>query len=96
MKTKTTKNAKTKQFAPGTKVRCTGAFLRNTGQYTGSDAHAVWKVLEQKGEFVTVDEVREDLSYWTAEELAANPMLKYRRVHANNLMEVGKPDYSNL
>lgn len=29
---------------PGTRVRMTRTFLRNTGQFTGTDAHAVWTV----------------------------------------------------
>jgi hypothetical protein len=33
------------KFSPGTRVRLTGAFLRNTGNYTGPDSRGKWAVV---------------------------------------------------
>jgi hypothetical protein len=47
---------------PGTRVRLTGQFLRNTGQMAGGEGGKVWVVQEcscglcQSGRFVSVDE----------------------------------------
>ena len=47
---------------PGVRVRMTGEFLRNTGQFAGQDAHARWIVQEcscglcKGGRFVAVNE----------------------------------------
>jgi hypothetical protein len=47
---------------PGTRVRMTAEFLRNTGQYTGSEPFKVWTVqpcecgLCRSGPFVLTDE----------------------------------------
>ena len=70
----------------------TGKFLRSTGQYTGHDANAVWKVVEDRGDVVLVNE-QWDLSRFTPEELRADPSLKWRRIAKANLIAVGKPDY---
>mgnify|MGYP001610860389 CR=1 FL=1 len=85
-------NASRKRFAPGTKVRLTAKFLRSTGQHRGSEGHSVWKVIEDRGDMVLVDEPW-DLSL-TEQELKADPSLKWRRIARPNLQQVGKPDYS--
>lgn len=84
----------------GDKVRLTGRFLRSTGQYTGEDAHRVWSVLSVDARhgscFVVVDQEREpdQLKAWTPEELAAEPMLKWRRINAANLQHAADPDHT--
>lgn len=90
---------KTPTFKVGNKVKLTAKFLRSTGQYAGGEGGKRWTVLSVSNgshpmsiSLVTVDEIREDLSYWTAEELAADPDLKYRRIAAGNLMLASKPD----
>jgi hypothetical protein len=83
-------------FKVGDKVKLTIKFLRSTGQYVGGEGHKRWTVKAVgSGEhpMVTVDESRADLGYWTKEELAADPMLQYRRIAACNLMLASKPDH---
>lgn len=92
--------AKAKSFKVGDKVRLTGKFLRSTGQFTGDEARRVWEVLAVdpgkygSPDFITVNQPRADLSYWTAEELEADPMLKWRRIAAGNLQLSSRPDYT--
>jgi hypothetical protein len=71
-------------------VRLTGKFLKNTGQHRGAEGQKVWKVLGGSGPFVIVDEDA-DVSYFTPEELAADPSLKWRRINKANLQIVGAP-----
>jgi hypothetical protein len=85
------------KFKPGDKVRLTGKFLRNTGQYTGPDAHGKWTVVEHQGcemcasgDFVAVNEKREPYP----DEDPNIP--RWRHINTGNLILVGKPDYSNL
>lgn len=79
------------KFQTGEKVRLTTAFLRNTGQFTGSEPQRKFTVLncEDKGpsSMVTTDQEKdpEDMKHFTAAELAADPTLKYRRILAVNL-----------
>lgn len=86
---------KIKTFAPGTKVRFTARFLRSTGQIKGGEGRKVWTVLRQDGEIVMTDE-EHGADYmalmWTPEEIAKEPDLKYRRINAGNLIEVGRLD----
>lgn len=82
---------KIKTFASGAKVRLKREFLRNTGQYAGPDAHGRWTVIRQDGDFVLVDEPL-SAGWFTPEELAADPDLKWRRFHAGNLIEYGRPE----
>lgn len=76
----------------------TALFLRSTGQRTGHDATHIWTVMGQRGEFVQVDELlsKESLSMYTADELKQDPSLRYRRINANNLIQVGKLDTSDV
>jgi len=54
------------QPTPGTRVRLTDAFLRNTGQVVGGEAFARWTVVScpcglcQTGRFVAVDQPSTD------------------------------------
>lgn len=89
------------EFKAGDKVQLTGAFLRSTGQFTGREGQKVWTVKAVKSyrgtdpDVVIVDEPA-ILDYFTADELSADPSLKFRRILSVNLKLVGKPDYSNL
>jgi hypothetical protein len=83
---------KAKVFAIGDRVRLTGAFLRNTGQQVGGEGRNVWTVIKHPGcnlcadhRFVLTNEPRQDDGMFTAEELAADPFLKYRHINAANL-----------
>ena len=69
----------------GDTVRLTAAFLRATGQYTGPEPFARWRVLQVNGSMVTTNEPRPDDGMFTPEELAADPMLQYRHVNVANL-----------
>lgn len=83
--------AKGKRFDIGQRVRLTGAFLRSTGQIAGGEGQSVWTVQACKcglcadGRFVLTDAVRENDGMFTAEEIAAEPHLKYRHINAGNL-----------
>jgi len=80
-----------KVFNVGDKVRLTGQFLRDTGQIAGEDGQSVWTVqayIVGKGDryaFVLTNEFRPDDGMYTAEEIAADPTLRYRRINAANL-----------
>ena len=82
------------RFAPGDLVRLTGAFLRNTGQIAGDEGHKRWTIQAHPGcrlcadGFVLTDELRGSLEDFTAEEYAADPLLRYRHVNAANLERV--------
>lgn len=89
-------------FKVGDRVRLTGKFLRSTGQYTGQDAHSKWTVVSIKGDFIGVDEPKDDLSYWTPDEIKQMEVTWQgktfvpRKINAHNLVLADKPDYSNL
>lgn len=76
-------------MVPGTRVRLSGKFLANTGQRTSSEARSVWTVVGGDADFVHVDQPVA-IDYWTPEEHAANPLLKFRRIARANLSIVGK------
>jgi len=69
---------------PGARVRMTRAFLRSTGQYSGKVANGSWLIVELQGQFALVNEPSMT-DYYTAAELAADPSLRWRRIHAANL-----------
>lgn len=69
---------KDKVFKVGDRVRLTGKFCRNTGQYTGSDANGSWTIIALCDPFVQVDQDISDL-------YPNEPEMKYRRFHPNNL-----------
>lgn len=107
--TQTKQKQTTPIFKPGDKVKLTGKFLRNTGQFAGGEGQSVWTVrgcdcaecaktkrITGMDLVVTDQEKTEaDLkAYYTAEELEKQPCLRYRRINAANLMLAAKPDYS--
>ena len=78
----------TKQIKAGDHVRLTSAFLRSTGQHTGDEPRRTWTVLSvsSNGRMAVVDQLLSDESRWfTADELAADPSLKWRRINVANL-----------
>lgn len=81
---------------PGDRVRLTAAFLINTGQRVSNEGAKVWTVQAVQGDFVVTDEAGGFDSYWTLEELAADPLLRFRRIHAGNLVQVGEMDVSKI
>lgn len=78
------------KIAIGDKVRLTSKFLQCTGQFTGREPQAVWTVtgLTNGDRWVIVDEPLHDPSIYSAEELADDPTLAYRRIAVGNLQRV--------
>jgi hypothetical protein len=80
----------------GDRVKLTSKFLRSTGQYTGSEAQSVWTVtgLCHDGRWAITDEpaYSADAGYYSAEELAEDPTLRFRRIAVGNLQCVTRPD----
>lgn len=83
-------------FAPGTKVRFHGRFLKSTGQQAGGEGQKVFTVVEcgcagckdAAWPTVAVDERRygyDEPGYFTDEEKAAHPELKHRHIATSNL-----------
>ena len=62
---------------PNDRVRLTAQFLRNTGQIKGPDGAQTWIVKYVRGNIAHVNEPA-DLSFYTDEELTAEPWLLYR------------------
>jgi hypothetical protein len=83
-----------REFQPGCKVRLTGKFLRATGQQCSFDARKTWTIRALDGHFAVVDEPA-DTSWFSAKELAADPSLRFRRIHIDNLYIVGQADSRN-
>lgn len=79
----------TKQLNIGDKVRLTAKFLRNTGQYTGSEPFSRWTItgFTNGGQWAVTDQPT-DTSIYTADELTADPTLAYRRIAVGNLERV--------
>jgi hypothetical protein len=81
--------SKSTQFAIGDRVQLTSKFLRNTGQYTGREPSSVWTITGFSAEnpnWAVTDEPG-DTSYYTADELAAEPSLAFRRIAVGNLQK---------
>lgn len=85
----------------GTKVRLTGKFLRNTGQFTGSEGTSTWLTVEStehkpgdsaKDAIISVNEPHlcqtDPRGY---EDFAPEERPKWRRINAANLEVVGAP-----
>lgn len=87
---------KFRDFAIGDRVKLTGKFLRNTGQHTGSEGTRVWTItgFANDGRWAITDQPS-DTSYYTSEEMAADPTLGYRRIAVENLYIVGQLDSRN-
>jgi hypothetical protein len=82
---------KVKSFAPGDRVRFTGEFLRNTGQYTGPEGKLRFTVRACEcaspclpAGYVRVDQPA-DLDFYTPDEVAGQPCLKWRAIAAANI-----------
>lgn len=77
-----------KQIKQGDRVRLTSKFLRSTGQHTGNEARRTWTVLSvsSNGRMAVVDQLLSSAEQWfTADELASDPSLKWRRINTGNL-----------
>jgi len=81
-------------MTPGTKVQLSGRFLRSTGQQYGGEGQSKWTVQEcpcklcATGDYLATNEEKEDISYFTCEELAENPQLAKRHIARSNLVIV--------
>jgi len=85
-----------RDFAVGDKVRLTGKFLKSTGQYSGKEGQSVWTIqgFTNEGRWAIVDEPA-DTSYYTADEIASDPTLAFRRIAVGNLYICGQLDSRN-
>lgn len=79
--------AKKASISIGDRVQLTSKFLQCTGQYTGREPASVWTVtgLTNGDRWAIVDEPMHDPSMFSAEELAADPTLAFRRIAVGNL-----------
>lgn len=75
-------------FAVGDRIQLTGKFLRSTGQYTGREPSSVWTVTGFSGPFLITDEPRPNDGMFSADELAADPTLRFRRIAPGNVQRV--------
>lgn len=75
-------------FAIGDRIQLTSKFLRNTGQYTGREPASVWTVTGFSGPWLITDEPRPNDGMFSAEELAADPTLAFRRIAPGNVQKV--------
>jgi hypothetical protein len=84
---------------PGTRVRLTGIFLKNTGQQRGGEGSSIWTVIPDSesgfpgpqlgGDFVTVNEPVADQSMW-ADIQSTRPDGRFmRKLNIHNLQIVG-------
>jgi hypothetical protein len=82
--------SKPRTFAVGDRVQLTSKFLRCTGQYTGREPQSVWTItgLTNGDRWAITDEPRPDDGMFSAEELAADPTLAFRRIAVGNLQRV--------
>jgi hypothetical protein len=77
------------KFTIGDKVRYTGKFLRNTGQYTGSAGLDRWIITGfTNGDQWAITNEPADTSIYSADELETDPTLAYRRIAVGNLERV--------
>jgi predicted ABC-type transport system involved in lysophospholipase L1 biosynthesis ATPase subunit len=88
------------EFKVGDKVQLTGQFLRSTGQVAGGEGQKVWtvkavKTYKTSPAVVIVDEPA-ITDYFSAEELAADPSLAFRRILSVNLKHYGKPSLRDV
>jgi hypothetical protein len=82
---------------PGTRVRLTGIYLKNTGQQRGGEGSSIWTVLpwEESGfpgpgtrEFVTVNEPQDGAMY--SDIKSTRPDGRFMRlINMHNLQNVG-------
>lgn len=75
----------------GDRVQLTSKHLRNTGQYTGSGPASVWTItgFTNGDQWAITDEPSyHPPGYYSAEELASDPTLAFRRIAVANLQRV--------
>lgn len=79
------------KLSVGDRVQLTGKFLRNTGQYTGREPASVWTItgFSNGDRWAIVDEPT-DTSIYTADELASDPTLAFRRIAVGNLQRTNR------
>mgnify|MGYP001571828698 CR=1 FL=1 len=75
-------------FAIGDRIQLTSKFLRNTGQYTGGEGSSVWTVTGFSGSFIITDEPRPNDGMFSADELATDPTLAFRRLAPGNVQRI--------
>lgn len=86
--------------APGTRVRLTGRFLRDTGQIAGDEGSRVWTIVacdcaicrrnDDEYAVVAVDEPHACQSDPRGyEDIAVDERPRWRHIHAGNLQVVG-------
>lgn len=81
------------RFPPGTKVKLTGTFLKNTGQRTGGAGLSKWAIVAcdcdlcRDGNFVAVNEKALDYGQWN--DIPKDQRPKWRHFNHNNLMVIG-------
>lgn len=68
----------------GDKVRFTTKYLRSTGQLTGPESLSHWIVTAIERDWVVTNQPT-DTSWYTAEEIVAQPSLAFRRINLGNL-----------
>lgn len=71
----------------GDRVRLTGKYLRSTGQATGPEGLSRWTVTGIHRSWAITDQPA-GTSWYTAEELTADPTLRFRRIALANLETV--------
>lgn len=88
------------QMLPGTRVKLSGKFLRNTGQALGDEGQRRWVVQEcpcrgcKSGRLVATDQ-EGSVECYTPAELQEHPYLRQRHIARSNLVIVGKPSVRN-
>ena len=80
----------TRKFQIGDKVRLTAKFLRNTGQYAGPSSLSVWTITGFTRNGWAITDEPSDAYYYSAEEVAADPTLGFRRIALCHLQKVRK------
>ena len=85
-------------FAIGDKVKLTGKFLKSTGQQRGPEGLSTWIItgFSNGGRWAITDQpAANPEGYYSADELAADPTLAFRRIAVENLYIVGQLDSRN-
>ncbi len=73
----------------GDRVKLTGKFLKNTGQLTGGEGLSTWVVTGFSGSWAITNQELSNTSWFTPDELASDPTLRFRRIAVSNLYKVG-------
>jgi hypothetical protein len=87
-----------REFTPGTKVKLSGQYLRNTGQTKGGEGALRLIVREcdcafcKRGTHVATDQ---ESLYSSPEEIQADPRLRWRHIAKEALTIVGQLDLRN-